>query len=76
MDKKQVTNFRRRIIKARGSLNVMGDMLLEMDIDNMDADTRSALQTALLQSSRPVSYPYLDAAVDRDMQDWLLRLVR
>lgn len=60
MKKETVAKFRTRIQRSRNSFNVMGDMMLQIDIDAMTMEVASELQAALLQGRAPVSYAYLD----------------
>jgi hypothetical protein len=59
MDKKTIQNYRRRINAAKSSLNAMGEMLLQMDIDQMSIPVLRELSDALASGRAPLTYPYL-----------------
>ncbi len=63
IDKKQVSNYRARINKALASFSVGTDMFLQFEIDGMSSENKIFLQAALLDSRKPLSYPYLDAQI-------------
>ena len=63
MDKKRIASIRARINKAQSTLNVMGDMLLQYEINAMTVQEKETLRRGLLNSRKPLSYAYLDKAV-------------
>ena len=63
MDKKRIQSLRSRINRAMGSLSCMGDMLLTFEVDAMTQEERIQLREALLNSRKPLAYPYLDAKI-------------
>lgn len=60
MDKKQLTNFTRRIVKANNSLSCLGDLTLRLDIDNMHWFDMEHLLSHI--TAKGISYPYLSEA--------------
>ena len=63
MDKKRIASLRARINKAQSTFNVMGDMLLQYEINAMTMQEKETLRRGLLNSRKPLSYAYLDKEV-------------
>ena len=66
MTTKEIGNFRRRIVRARNSFSVFGDMALHLDIDAMTQAKRIELRQALLTSRNPLIYAYLETKIAKE----------
>lgn len=57
-------NFAKRIVKARNSLSVMGEMLVQMEIDGMHYCDLIDIQDELANMNARTC-PYLEAAINK-----------
>lgn len=66
MDKKTVTNFRRRIKKAQTSFGAMGEVMLIMELQGMSFEDKVKLQKSLIDSRSPLSYKPLNDMIKKE----------
>ncbi len=66
MNSNKLQSLRNRIRRAQTSLSVMGEMVLDLEIDLMTPEERKDLQKALLSSKSPIVYKYLNARIERE----------